>query len=171
MKIKFSFITVFLIIIFILFVFYKSLFENKNYIPKKTTKIENILIEEFYSGNKLKLKELFDDEKYIIINIWASWCLPCRQEHQYIKKISEINNIKIIGLNYKDKQENAQKFLDELGNPFDIILKDYNGTKSIFLGAYGVPETFIIDKELNVLKKYIGPINYENEIEIKKLIR
>ena len=69
MKIKFSFIIVFLIIIFILFVFYKSLFENKNYIPKKTTKIENILIEEFYSGNKLKLKELFDDEKYIIINI------------------------------------------------------------------------------------------------------
>ena len=171
MKIKSSFIIIFLIIAFILIIFFKSLFENTNYIPKKTSKIENISIEEFYSGNKFKLKELFDNENYIIINIWASWCLPCRQEHKYIKKISEINNLKMIGLNYKDKQENAKKFLEELGNPFDIILKDTNGTKSIFLGAYGVPETFIIDRELNVLRKYIGPINQENEIEIKKLIR
>ena len=171
MKVKFSFIFVFLIIIFILFVLFNSLFENNNYIPKKTNKIENIQIEEFYSGNNFKLKELFGNEKYIIINIWASWCIPCRQEHKFIKNISEINNLKLIGLNYKDNKDNAQKFLDELGNPYDIILKDENGTKSIFLGAYGVPETFIIDKELNILRKYIGPINLENEIEIKNLVK
>tara|TARA_B100000427_G_scaffold97567_1_gene80289 strand:+ start:59 stop:574 length:516 start_codon:yes stop_codon:yes gene_type:complete len=168
---KFSFIIVFLIITFILLIFFKSLFENKNYIPNKTNKIENISIEEFYSGKNLKLKELFDNEKYIIINIWASWCVPCREEHKYIKNISEINNLKIVGLNYKDKKDNAQKFLDELGNPFDIILKDTSGTKSIFLGAYGVPETFVIDRELNILRKYIGPINFENEIEIKQLVK
>ena len=168
---KFSFIIVFLIITFILLIFFKSLFENKNYIPNKTKKIENISIEEFYSGKNLKLKELFDNEKYIIINIWASWCVPCREEHKYIKNISEINNLKIVGLNYKDKKDNAQKFLDELGNPFDIILKDTSGTKSIFLGAYGVPETFVIDRELNILRKYIGPINFENEIEIKQLVK
>ena len=97
--------------------------------------------------------------------------VPCRQEHQYIKNISEITNLKIICLNYKDKKDNAEKFLEELGNPYDIILKDINGTKSIFLGAYGVPETFIIDKELNILRKYIGPINSENEIEIRKIVR
>ena len=171
MKVKFSFIFVFLIITFILFVLFNSLFENNNYIPKKTNKIENIQIEEFYSGNNFKLKELFGNEKYIIINIWASWCIPCRQEHKFIKNISEINNLKLIGLNYKDNKNNAQKFLDELGNPYDIILKDENGTKSIFLGAYGVPETFIIDKELNILRKYIGPINLENEIEIKNLVK
>ena len=171
MKVKFSFIFVFLIIIFILFVLFNSLFENNNYIPKKTNKIENIQIEEFYSGNNFKLKELFGNEKYIIINIWASWCIPCRQEHKFIKNISEINNLKLIGLNYKDNKNNAQKFLDELGNPYDIILKDENGTKSIFLGAYGVPETFIIDKELNILRKYIGPINLENEIEIENLVK
>ena len=168
---KFSFIIVFLIITFILLIFFKSLFENKNYIPNKTNKIENISIEEFYSGKNLKLKELFDNEKYIIINIWASWCVPCREEHKYIKNISEINNLKIVGLNYKDKKDNAQKFLDELGNPFDIILKDTSGTKSIFLGAYGVPETFVIDRELNILRKYIGPINFENEFEIKQLVK
>ena len=171
MKIKFSFIIFFLIIAFIITIFFKSLFENNNYVPKKINKVENISIEEFHSNNELKIKELFDNEKYIIINIWASWCIPCRQEHKYIKNISKINNSKIIGLNYKDNKDNAKRFLDELGNPYDIILKDSNGTKSIFLGAYGVPETFIIDRELNILRKYIGPINKENEVEIKKLIR
>ena len=171
MKIKFSFIIFFLIIAFIITIFFKSLFENNNYVPKKINKVENISIEEFYSNNELKIKELFDNEKYIIINIWASWCIPCRQEHKYIKNISKINNSKIIGLNYKDKKDNAQRFLDELGNPYDIILKDSNGTKSIFLGAYGVPETFIIDRELNILRRYIGPINQKNVVEIKKLTR
>ena len=172
MKIKLSFIFVFIIIIFILLIFFKSLFKNNNYIPKKiNNKIENIVIEEFYSGNNLKLKEVFENEKFVVINIWASWCLPCRQEHQHIDNLSKIDNLKIIGLNYKDKEDNAKKFLEELGNPYDIILKDINGTKSIYLGAYGVPETFIIDSELNILRKYIGPLNLENEIEIKKLVQ
>jgi len=172
MKIKLSFIFVFIIIIFILLIFFKSLFKNNNYIPKKiNNKIENIVIEEFYSGNNLKLKEVFENEKFVVINIWSSWCLPCRQEHQYIDNLSKIDNLKIIGLNYKDKEDNAKKFLEELGNPYDIILKDINGTKSIYLGAYGVPETFIIDSELNILRKYIGPLNLENEIEIKKLVQ
>ena len=172
MKIRLSFIFIFILITFILLVFFKSLFEDKSYVPKKiNNKIENIAIKEFHSDNNLQLKNLFDNEKYIIINIWASWCLPCRQEHQYITILSDTNNLKIIGLNYKDKKNNAQKFLNELGNPYDIILKDLDGTKSIFLGAYGVPETFIIDSELNILKKYIGPINSENVIEIKKLFK
>ena len=104
-------------------------------------------------------------------NIWASWCIPCRQEHQYLKNISKITNFKMIGLNYKDKKENAEKFLDELGNPYDTILRDKNGIKSIFFGAFGVPETFIIDSELNIVRKYIGPLNSENQIEIEKLLK
>ena len=103
------------------------------------------------------------------INIWASWCLPCREEHQYIKKLSRIDNLKLVGLNYKDKTKNAQKFLEDIGNPFDIILSDTDGTKSIFLGAYGVPETLILDSELKILKKYIGPIDSNIVGEIKNL--
>ena len=172
MRIKFSHIFVFIITTFILLIFFKSLFEDKSYIPKKiNSKIENISIEEFYSGNNLKLKELINGEKYIIINIWASWCIPCRQEHQYLKNISKITNFKMIVLNYKDKKENAEKFLDELGNPYDTILRDKNGIKSIFFGAFGVPETFIIDSELNIVRKYIGPLNSENQIEIEKLLK
>ena len=172
MKINLSFIFFFILITFILSVFFKSLFEDKSYIPEKLNyKIENISIKEFYSDNNLELKDLFDNEKYIVINIWASWCLPCRQEHQHITNLSKINNLKLIGLNYKDKKNSAQKFLNEFGNPYDIILKDLDGTKSIFLGAFGVPETFVIDSELNILQKYIGPINSKNVIEIKNLLR
>ena len=172
MKIKLSFIFFFILITFILSVFFKSLFEDKSYIPEKLNyKIENISIKEFYSDNNLELKDLFDNEEYIVINIWASWCLPCRQEHQHITNLSKINNLKLIGLNYKDKKNSAQNFLNEFGNPYDIILKDLDGTKSIFLGAFGVPETFVIDSELNILQKYIGPINSKNVIEIKNLLR
>ena len=139
--------------------------------PKSlNSKVENISIQDFYTDNNFELKSLFKKNKYIVINIWASWCIPCRQEHQFITRLSSINNLKIIGLNYKDKKNNAQNFLDELGNPYDLILKDPKGTKSIFLGAYGVPETFLIDDKLNILKKYIGPINLEILNEIEKLI-
>ena len=115
--------------------------------------------------------EIFDLNKYYLLNIWSSWCVPCRQEHSILIDLSNNKNLKLIGINYKDKKENAKKFLEELGNPYDIILKDINGTKSIYLGAYGVPETFIIDSELNILRKYIGTLNLENEIEIKKLVQ
>ena len=172
MKIKLQFIFVFLIIIFVLSIFFKSLFENKNYIPEKIiNKLDNQSITEFYSSKNYKLKDLFSSEEFIVLNIWASWCVPCRQEHLHITNLSAIDNLKVVGLNYKDKKNNAQKFLSDLGNPYDIILIDKNGTESIFLGAYGVPETFLIDSELNILKKYIGPINLEDELEIKKLIK
>ena len=170
MKLRLSFIFLFILVSFILVIFYKSLFEERNYIPKNiNNKIENISIKEFNTDNNIFIKNLFEEEKLIAINIWASWCIPCRQEHQYIKNLAEINNLNLVGLNYKDKTNNAEKFLEQLGNPFDIILSDTDGTKSIFLGAYGVPETLILDSELKILKKYIGPINSKIVDEIKNL--
>tara|TARA_B100002052_G_C15881279_1_gene599401 strand:- start:2854 stop:3372 length:519 start_codon:yes stop_codon:yes gene_type:complete len=168
MKIRISFIFIILVVFFIVTVFYKSLFENKNYVPKNINyKIENISIKDFYTGNNKKLKSLFGEKKLIAINIWASWCLPCRKEHQHVKNLSTIDNLKLIGLNYKDKKNNAQEFLEELGNPFDTILIDTDGTKAIFFGAYGVPETIILDRELKIIKKYIGPLSAESVKEIK----
>ena len=160
------------LLVFILGIFYLSLNRSSNYDTK------------FLVGNKLadiELKGLqskefftnddFKNNKYTLINFWASWCAPCRIEHPYLMMLSKNKDIKILGINFKDKKINALKFLEELGNPYDTILTDSNGTKSIFLGAYGVPETFIIGRDLSILKKYIGPINLENEIEIKKFIK
>ena len=171
MKLRLSFIFLFILVSLISVVFYKSLFEVKNYIPKNiNNKIDNISVKEFNTDNNFLLKNLFDEkEELMAINIWASWCLPCREEHQHIKKLSRIDNLKLVGLNYKDKTKNAQKFLEDIGNPFDIILSDTDGTKSIFLGAYGVPETLILDSELKILKKYIGPIDSNIVGEIKNL--
>ena len=171
MKLRLSFIFLFILVSLISVVFYKSLFEDKNYIPKNiNNKIDNISVKEFNTDNNFLLKNLFDEkEELMAINIWASWCLPCREEHQYIKKLSRIDNLKLVGLNYKDEIKNAQKFLEDGGNPFDIILSDTDGTKSIFLGAYGVPETLILDSELKILKKYIGPIDSNIVGEIKNL--
>tara|TARA_B100000579_G_scaffold408451_1_gene396595 strand:+ start:1131 stop:1655 length:525 start_codon:yes stop_codon:yes gene_type:complete len=172
MRFRLSFIFLFILVSLISVIFYKSLFEVKNYIPKNVNnKIENISIKEFNTDNNIILKNLFEEEKLIVINIWASWCIPCRQEHQYIKKISDIDNLKLVGINYKDKKKNAQKFLEDLGNPFDITLSDADGTKSIFFGAYGVPETLILNNELKILKKYIGPINSKQVSEIKNLVK
>ena len=172
MRFRLSFIFLFILVSLISVIFYKSLFEVKNYIPKNVNnKIENISIKEFNTDNNIILKNLFEEEKLIVINIWASWCIPCRQEHQYIKKISDIDNLKLVGINYKDKKKNAKKFLEDLGNPFDITLSDADGTKSIFFGAYGVPETLILNNELKILKKYIGPINSKQVSEIKNLVK
>tara|TARA_B100000686_G_scaffold166816_1_gene174252 strand:+ start:776 stop:1294 length:519 start_codon:yes stop_codon:yes gene_type:complete len=172
MKLRLSFIFLFILVSLISVVFYKSLFEVKNYIPKNiNNKIDNISVKEFNTDNNFFLKNLFDEEKIMVINIWASWCGPCRKEHHYIQKLSNNNNLKLVGLNYKDKTKNAQNFLKKFGDPFDIILSDTDGTKSIFLGAYGVPETLILDKELKILRKYIGPIDSNIVVEIKNLAK
>ena len=76
------------------------------------------------------------------MNIWASWCVPCRDEHPFLMNLSDEKNIKIIGLNYKDNNENAKNFLSILNNPYDTILLDLDGTIAIEWGAYGVPESF-----------------------------
>ena len=104
------------------------------------------------------------------MNIWASWCVPCRDEHPFLMNLSNQKNIEIIGLNYKDDIEKAKIFLNQFGNPFKEIFLDTDGTIAIEWGAYGVPETFLIyDKK--VIKKIIGPLNENLLLEIKKLIK
>ena len=85
-------------------------------------------------------------------------------------KLSKIEDLTIVGLNYKDKTKNAKKFISDLGNPFYEILTDPDGTISIQLGAYGVPETFLINRKSEILKKYIGQLTFEQILEIKKII-
>lgn len=93
-----------------------------------------------------------------LVNIFASWCVPCRKEHPFLMQLANNPDITIIGMNYKDSQENAQTFLDELGNPYDQIGSDEAGRNGIEWGVYGVPETFIINQDGIIIDKIIGPI-------------
>ena len=170
---KFLYLISILLLVFIFFLFYKGLKNSSIYTP--VTEIEkNIPTFEakiFDKNENINSNEIFiDDNKFYLLNIWASWCVPCIDEHPFLLELTKQKNLKLIGLNYKDNKIKAKKFLNRLGNPYSIILLDYNGTLAIDWGAYGVPETFLI-KEKKIIKKIIGPINDDYLIEIKELIK
>jgi len=93
-----------------------------------------------------------------LLNVWASWCVACRQEHPFLNELARNKTVPIIGLNYKDKREDALGWLGSLGNPYELSLADNDGRLGIDLGVYGVPETFVIDKQGVIRSKQIGPI-------------
>tara|TARA_B110001450_G_C17585219_1_gene466670 strand:- start:284 stop:802 length:519 start_codon:yes stop_codon:yes gene_type:complete len=172
MKIKIS--PVFFIIIFaiIFFIFYKGLQNSNVYEPKTNFKkdIPSFKVKIFDSDNEIDSKEIFKSNKFYLMNIWSSWCVPCRDEHIFLMKLSKQKSIEIIGLNYKDNKENAKNFLNDLNSPYKTIISDKDGTIALEWGAYGVPETFLIHNR-KIIKKIIGPINDELLLEIESLIQ
>lgn len=102
-----------------------------------------------------------------LLNVWASWCFACRQEHEAMKWLSR-NGIRVIGLNYKDKPEDARRWLQELGDPYLKIASDLDGRVGIDWGVYGAPETFVIDEQGIIRGKHIGPVGKQT-IEQKLL--
>ena len=96
-----------------------------------------------------------------LLNVWASWCVACRQEHPLLVDLAGRKAVPIIGLNYKDKPDAAAAWLTQLGNPYDLSVKDMDGRIGIEYGVYGVPETFVIDKNGVIRYKQIGPITEE----------
>ncbi len=93
-----------------------------------------------------------------LVNIWASWCGPCRQEHPFLMALAGEHGVRIAGLNYKDKPENARRFLGSLGNPYKLNGIDDKGAAAVDWGVYGVPETFIVDGTGVIRYKWIGPL-------------
>lgn len=96
-----------------------------------------------------------------MLNVWASWCAPCRQEHPLVQDIARRKLVPVVGLNYKDKRSAATQWLAEMGNPYQETLFDGDGRVGIDFGVYGVPETFIIDQQGIVRMKHIGPLTPE----------
>ena len=166
----------FIIIIFLSFcfvIFYKGLNHSNTYAPQIINK-KNIPIfkaKDFNSNIIIASEKIFKEDIFYIVNIWASWCVPCRTEHPLLMELSKNQSIKLIGLNYRDNQINAKSFINEFGNPYSKILIDNDGTLSVEFGAYGVPETFIIDKNKKIIKKFTGPINQKIIEEIKLIIK
>lgn len=96
-----------------------------------------------------------------LLSVWASWCVACREEHPLLNELTSRKAVTIIGLNYKDKREDALRWLGALGNPYELSLSDQDGRLGIDLGVYGVPETFLIDKQGVIRYKQIGPMTPE----------
>ncbi len=171
MKNKISLFLIIISLIFVFIIFYKGLSKTTLYEPE--SRIQNIpefTSVTFFKKEETNSKKIFNETDFYLLNIWASWCLPCRDEHPLLMDLNKKSELKIIGLNYKDVSKNAEKFLNELGNPYDEILVDKNGTIAIEWGAFGVPESFLIHKN-KIKKKFIGPLNIKSVEEIKKLLK
>ena len=156
---------------FMFVIFYKGLNKSMLYEPKSEIRnIPKFSATAFFENEKINSEDIFNGNKFYLFNIWASWCVPCRDEHSFLVNLSKINKLEIIGLNYKDKIDNAEKFLNELGNPYSNILIDQEGITSIEWGAFGVPETFLVH-ENKILKRFIGPLDKNSVEEIKQILQ
>ena len=106
-----------------------------------------------------------------VVNVWASWCIPCRYEAPFLLELGSDRRIRLVGINYKDQPDNARRFLNRYGNPFAASGADQNGRAAIEWGVYGVPETFLIGRDGRIAYKLVGPLGAQNfEHEMKPAI-
>ncbi len=117
----------------------------------------NLEVEDFQTREKYQLQSRLKN-KVSLVNVWASWCVTCRAEHQMLKKIAKVSSVQMVGVNYKDTKKEGKRFLEILGNPFDFIVFDDKGKLGLELGVYATPETFIVDKDGVIQFKRIGEI-------------
>ena len=164
-------ITIIFLLIFILGIFFLSLNKSLNYnteslVGNKLGEIELVSFED----DGIFTNDDFKKNSFTLINFWASWCAPCRIEHPQLMELSKENNIKILGVNFKDKKINALKFLKDLGDPYEYLTRDSNGKQSVNFGIYGIPESILIDNKLTIIKKFVGPLTKQDLNNIKEII-
>ena len=164
-------IIILFIFLFVIGIFYISLTRDTNYntsslINKETPEFKIISFDDsnFFTRDDIKKND------YTLINFWASWCAPCRIEHPILMKLSQKKNLILLGVNFKDKELQAKNFLSELGNPYDLLAKDKNGKNSVKFGIYGIPESILINKELVIIQKFVGPLSVDDFNNIIKII-
>ena len=164
-------IIILFIFLFVIGIFYISLTRDTNYntsslINKETPEFKIISFDDsnFLTRDDIKKYD------YTLINFWASWCAPCRIEHPILMKLSQKKNLILLGVNFKDKELQAKNFLSELGNPYELLAKDKNGKQSVKFGIFGIPESILINKELIIIQKFVGPLSAEDYNNIIKII-
>ena len=165
-------ISLFVSIIVIFFViFYHSLKANNKNNPNVMLNkvLPTIELTSFTNSNLKQVMPIINKDKYYLINIWSSWCVPCREEHPILMKLKD--KIKIYGINYKDKKTNATAFLNKLGNPFYFTGSDKDGSVSIEIGAYGIPETYVVNSQGLIVFKHVGPLNKKIYLRISEMIK
>jgi cytochrome c biogenesis protein CcmG/thiol:disulfide interchange protein DsbE len=114
--------------------------------------------------------------KVSLVNVWASWCVPCHEEAPLLTQLGQDKRLQLVGINYKDAADNARRFLGRYGNPFGIVGVDANGRGAIEWGVYGVPETFLVGRDGRIAYKLVGGITPENfervlKVEIDKALK
>lgn len=171
MNIKFNYIILFGIPGFILLIFFLGLNTNNKYDTRELVgnQINNFKLIDIYENKTITNLDL-KENNFTLINFWASWCSPCRAEHKYLMDLKSQTDLRIVGINFKDKEINAKNYLKELNNPYYFLAKDINGKISIKFGIYGIPESILVDRNLKIIKKYIGPINEKDFNEIIKIV-
>ena len=164
-------ITIIFLLIFILGIFFLSLNKSSNYNTESLVgnKLGEIELASF-EDDSIFTNDDFKKNSFTLINFWASWCAPCRIEHPQLMELSKENNIKILGVNFKDKKINALKFLKDLGDPYEYLTRDSNGKQSVNFGIYGIPESILIDNKLTIIKKFVGPLTKQDLNNIKEII-
>tara|TARA_B100000767_G_C19754705_1_gene532399 strand:+ start:507 stop:1028 length:522 start_codon:yes stop_codon:yes gene_type:complete len=170
MKINLSKIIILSTLVFILIIFFKGLDRNNTYNTQSLVgkKISNFKLKSI-KDNTFIDEKILTNNNFTLINFWASWCGPCKLEHKYLMKLNKnSSSLKLLGINFKDKEENALKFLLDLGDPYYLVARDVDGRSSVQFGVYGIPETIIIDKNLKIIKKIIGPLS---ESDYKDILR
>jgi len=162
-------LTIVLISLIILILFLglktKKIYDTKDIIGKPISKLELKILNENNNFNTADLRK----NNFTLINFWASWCAPCKKEHKHLISLKK-KNIKILGINFKDKTSNANEFLKKLGNPYYLIASDQEGKTSVSFGVYGIPETILINKDLIIVKKYIGPLDKNDVNKILEIV-
>ena len=157
----FPFITFF----FVLLVFFYLLV-----IERDPSELPSVLIDkkvpEFETESLLNKKKFISKSEFgsetTLVNFFATWCAPCRDEHVYIKRLSDEKGLKIIGVNYKDDPNKAVEWLKDLGNPYSDVIVDNKGLLGIDWGVYGIPETFVVDSKGIIKYRLVGSITKKN---------
>tara|TARA_B100001123_G_C15295904_1_gene1019178 strand:+ start:1023 stop:1553 length:531 start_codon:yes stop_codon:yes gene_type:complete len=168
-----------LIIPFVLFVLVLSIFFYLLIIERNPLDLPSNLLNK--NVPNFKTKKLLKNETFIsskefgneivLVNFFATWCKPCRDEHIYIKRFANEQEIRVIGINYKDNSDNATNWLKKLGNPYSDIPIDKDGKIAIDWGVYGIPETFIVSSDGIIKYRHVGPITKKIYKKINLLIK
>ena len=150
----------------IFFLFFLIIFFYLLIIDRNPSELPSTLLDK--NVPKFETESLLQDEKFIsskefgneilLVNFFATWCKPCRDEHIYIKRFSNEKEIKVIGINYKDNPKKAIQWLNELGNPYTDVAVDKSGRIAIDWGVYGIPETFIVNSKGIIKYRHVGPV-------------
>jgi len=154
-----------ILLLIILLTFFYLLLIDRNPLELPSNLI-NKKVPDFESKDLLKKENFISSEEFgneiILVNFFATWCKPCRDEHNFIKRFADEKRVRIIGINYKDNSDKTIEWLKNLGNPYSNVPIDKDGRIAIDWGVYGIPETFVVNSEGIIKYRHVGPVTKKN---------